>query len=87
MFCHQEDSSWPLQEGAVLKKCFDDIFDSTRNAKALKAIKAEKKNYTLIAKDLKAKLEGLKSHKFVATGFCEELEICMDTISGLEVRL
>ena len=71
----------------MLKKCFDDIFDSTRNAKALKAIKAEKKNYTLIAKDLKAKLEGLKSHKFVATGFCEELEICMDTISGLEVRL
>jgi DNA repair protein RAD50 len=22
MFCHQEDSSWPLQEGAVLKKRF-----------------------------------------------------------------
>lgn len=30
VFCHQEDSSWPLQEGAVLKKRFDDIFDSTR---------------------------------------------------------
>lgn len=87
MFCHQEDSSWPLQEGAVLKKRFDDIFDSTRYAKALEAIKAEKKNYASIAKDLKAELEGLKSHKFAATGFREELDICMDKISGLEVRI
>ena len=45
IFCHQEDSSWPLQEGAVLKKRFDDIFDSTRYAKALEAIKAERKSY------------------------------------------
>lgn len=35
VFCHQEDASWPLQEGAVLKKRFDDIFDSTRYSKAL----------------------------------------------------
>ena len=34
VFCHQEDSSWPLQEGAVLKKRFDDIFDSARYTKA-----------------------------------------------------
>ena len=34
IFCHQEDSSWPLQEGAVLKKRFDDIFDSARYTKA-----------------------------------------------------
>ena len=33
MFCHQEDSNWPLREGAELKKRFDDIFDSTRYTK------------------------------------------------------
>ena len=33
IFCHQEDSSWPLQESALLKKKFDDIFDSTRYSK------------------------------------------------------
>ena len=33
MFCHQEESNWPLREGAELKKRFDDIFDSTRYAK------------------------------------------------------
>jgi DNA repair protein RAD50 len=76
MFCHQEDSSWPLKEGAELKKRFDDIFDSTRYAKALDAIKAEKKTYAALAKDLKAELEGLNSHKFAACGFREELEDC-----------
>ena len=33
IFCHQEESSWPLQEGSVLKKKFDDIFDSARYTK------------------------------------------------------
>ena len=85
MFCHQEDSSWPLQEGSVLKKRFDDMFGRTCYAQALLEIKAERKKYTSLAKDLKTKLEGLKSHKFAATGFREELECCMDTIFGLEV--
>ena len=33
VFCHQEDSNWPLGEGAVLKKKFDDIFESSRYSK------------------------------------------------------
>ena len=33
IFGHQEESSWPLQESALLKKKFDDIFDSTRYSK------------------------------------------------------
>lgn len=42
VFCHQEESSWPLQEGAVLKKKFDDIFDSTRYSKVRKEIQEGK---------------------------------------------
>lgn len=30
IFCHQEDSAWPMSEPAVLKKKFDDVFDITR---------------------------------------------------------
>lgn len=30
IFCHQEESNWPLQEGSKLKKKFDDIFAATR---------------------------------------------------------
>jgi len=29
IFCHQEESSWPLSEDAILKKKFDDIFSAT----------------------------------------------------------
>jgi DNA repair protein RAD50 len=32
IFCHQEDSYWPLAEPAALKKKFDDIFEATRQA-------------------------------------------------------
>jgi len=87
VFCHQEDSSWPLQEGAVLKKRFDDIFDSTKYAKALEAIKASRKDYASQVKDLKAELEGLKSHKHAANGFRNELEKCQDEISGVDDQI
>lgn len=30
IFCHQEDSYWPLSEPAALKKKFDDIFEATK---------------------------------------------------------
>lgn len=30
IFCHQEDSNWPLSEPAALKKKFDDIFEATK---------------------------------------------------------
>ena len=33
VFCHQEDSNWPMSDGAALKKKFDDIFESTRYTK------------------------------------------------------
>ena len=84
VFCHQEDSSWPLQEGAVLKKRFDDIFDSTRYAKALVAIKDSRKAYFSDMKDMKAELEGLNSHKHAANGFKHDLEETKDNISAIE---
>jgi hypothetical protein len=33
IFVHQEDSNWPLAEGQVLKKKFDDIFAATKYTK------------------------------------------------------
>lgn len=30
IFCHQEDSLWPLAEPGTLKKKFDEIFASTK---------------------------------------------------------
>ncbi len=33
IFVHQEDSNWPLAEGLVLKRKFDDIFSATKYTK------------------------------------------------------
>ena len=39
IFCHQEDSNWPLSEGKVLKTRFDEIFAATKYIKALEMLR------------------------------------------------
>jgi len=73
LFCHQEDASWPLMEGAVLKRRFDDIFDSTRYTKALDVFRKTEKELLSKVKDIKADIAGLSSHKHAAEGFRKEL--------------
>ena len=74
VFCHQEESSWPLMDGATIKKRFDDIFDSARYTKALEQITKTRKDLASGAKDLKADLYSLDSHKHAASLTREELE-------------
>ncbi|KAK6587822.1 hypothetical protein RS030_81361 [Cryptosporidium xiaoi] len=52
LFCHQEDSNWPLQEMSKVKKKFDDLFGSTRYTKALEAINKIKSDYTKKIKEI-----------------------------------
>ena len=35
IFCHQEDSCWPLMASSVVKARFDELFGATRYTKAL----------------------------------------------------
>ncbi|CCA77996.1 probable RAD50-DNA repair protein [Serendipita indica DSM 11827] len=44
IFCHQEDSYWPLSEPSILKKKFDEIFEASKYTKALDAIRAIRKD-------------------------------------------
>lgn len=41
IFCHQEDSYWPLSEASTLKKKFDDIFEATRYGDNLRLLIAD----------------------------------------------
>lgn len=63
IFCHQEDSNWPLDEGKKLKEKFDAIFGTTEYNKAIdKVIKIRKKyseNLTA-CKQQKGFLEAIK---------------------------
>lgn len=39
IFCHQEDSLWPLSDASTLKKKFDEIFEAQKYTKAIENIK------------------------------------------------
>lgn len=43
VFCHQEDSLWPMGEPATLKKKFDEIFEAQKYTKAIDNIKVLRK--------------------------------------------
>lgn len=45
IFCHQEDSLWPMAEPGALKKRFDDIFEAVKYTKAIDNIKLLRKSY------------------------------------------
>lgn len=46
IFCHQEDSNWPLEEGKKLKERFDAIFDATKLNNSLELILKMRKRFT-----------------------------------------
>ena len=78
VFCHQEESSWPLAECAVLKKKFDDIFESTRYAKALEVIAKSKKDYAAKVKDLKCDVVELSTLLSTHTDDLRRKEACIE---------
>lgn len=43
IFCHQDESLWPMSEPSVLKKRFDEIFEALKYTKAIDNIKALRK--------------------------------------------
>ena len=67
IFCHQEDSNWPLADSAVLKKKFDDLFESTRYSKALESVNKSRKNYVAHLKDIRVDLARCETE--AETGF------------------
>ncbi|TAQ90742.1 hypothetical protein B7494_g906 [Chlorociboria aeruginascens] len=45
IFCHQDESLWPMSEPSVLKKKFDEIFEALKYTKAIDNIKSLRKVY------------------------------------------
>ncbi|OWZ73899.1 hypothetical protein AYX14_00623 [Cryptococcus neoformans] len=74
IFCHQEESNWPLSEPAALKKKFDDIFEATKYTKALDNIKTLRKERMAELKVDKERLKFLKADKDKAERLRKDLE-------------
>lgn len=74
IFVHQEESNWPLAEGQVLKKKFDDIFAATRYTKALEELRKLKTRQGQEAREMKLRLEHLRTHKDHASRLRAEMD-------------
>ena len=68
IFCHQEDSNWPMEEGSKVKLKFDEIFAAERYNQLLKNIKEIRKGQ-MIERDKTAK--DVSHYKYV-----QNLDLC-----------
>ncbi|KAI5284249.1 DNA repair protein rad50, partial [Ascosphaera aggregata] len=63
IFCHQEDTLWPMSEPSVLKKKFDDIFEASKYTKAIENIKALRKKQNELLSNYKIMEQHAKENK------------------------
>ncbi|KAJ1868096.1 DNA repair protein rad50 [Coemansia sp. RSA 989] len=66
IFCHQEESNWPLSEPSNLKKRFDEIFAASGYTKALDKFKAYRKDQSVDIRLLRGELKHLEEKKLKA---------------------
>ena len=53
IFCHQDESLWPMSEPAALKKRFDEIFEAQKYTKVIDNLKVLRKNQGITLRELK----------------------------------
>ncbi|XP_072949132.1 DNA repair protein RAD50-like [Epargyreus clarus] len=63
IFCHQEDSSWPLDEGKKVKERFDEIFDADKYSDCFDTLRKIRKEYTVQLKLLEQEVGHLTDEK------------------------
>ncbi|XP_051487262.1 DNA repair protein RAD50 isoform X2 [Apus apus] len=80
IFCHQEESNWPLSEGKALKQKFDEIFSATRYIKALETLRQVRLKQSLRVKECQTELKYLKQNK-------EKAQEIQDHLSNREAQL
>ncbi|XP_053575259.1 DNA repair protein RAD50 [Bombina bombina] len=74
IFCHQEESNWPLCEGKQLKVKFDEIFSATRYIKALDTLRQVRQKQAQRVRECQAELKYLKQNKEKASDIKDNLQ-------------
>ncbi|XP_003970804.1 DNA repair protein RAD50 [Takifugu rubripes] len=80
IFCHQEESNWPLSEGKALKEKFDAIFAATKYIKALETMRQLRHKQTQTVKECQVELRYLKQNK-------EKAQQIRETVATKEAQL
>uniref|UniRef100_A0A336K089 CSON012527 protein n=1 Tax=Culicoides sonorensis TaxID=179676 RepID=A0A336K089_CULSO len=87
IFCHQEESNWPLGPDKQVKEIFDKIFGTTEYNKVLKELNEKRKKEEVRKKVMEQELK-LKAHlKNEADQMNLKLKRCEEAIEGNENEL
>ena len=70
IFCHQDESLWPLSEPLSLKKKFDEIFEALKYTKAIDNIKKLRKDQGVKLSKLKLQEQSAKEVKVRGDKVC-----------------
>ncbi|KAF2471118.1 uncharacterized protein BDR25DRAFT_342871 [Lindgomyces ingoldianus] len=94
IFCHQDDSLWPMSEPSALKKKFDEIFEAQKYTKAIDNIKILRKKHTeelgkfkLIEQHAKEDRDRGERARKKADALFDEIETLNNKAKNLEERV
>lgn len=87
IFCHQEESNWPLSEPGTVKKKMDDIFESTKYTKMLAGLKALKREQSNEVKLKKQALEFFYQQKLRKDGLDNKIRESNVSMQGIEEKI
>ncbi|KAK3916030.1 DNA repair protein RAD50 [Frankliniella fusca] len=87
IFCHQEDSHWPLDEGKKVKERFDEIFDSTKYNKCIEEVRKLRKNTLADVKLETVKIKSLEQNVKTRRNKVEELKVLTDERDELKSKI
>lgn len=87
IFCHQDESLWPMSEPLILKKQFDKIFEAQKYSNALENLKKLRKSQAEDLKKLRVDEEHLKEDKARADRNQARSTQLGDEIEALRVQM
>jgi DNA repair protein RAD50 len=87
IFCHQDESLWPMSEPGPLKKKFDEIFEAMKYTKAIDQLKTLRKNQTTEMAALKIHEDNYRINKDKADKCAKRSEALHAEIEGLRKQL
>ncbi|TKR57799.1 hypothetical protein L596_030451 [Steinernema carpocapsae] len=87
LFCHQEESNWPLSEPKALKMRFDAIFEVTKYTKALTNIKKMIREYEGKIKLADGTLPYLHEARAERIRIQQEAETCNERVEVLKQKM
>lgn len=94
IFCHQDESLWPMSEPSALKKKFDEIFDAQKYTKAIDQLKMVRKKQAEKLRNLQVhhmhneenKNKGQKNQR-LCMKLTEEIEEYRQRVAAIETEV